>query len=95
MLGYRLQRDLHCPVILCDACGEPIFEHGNVYWVLPIGETQTTAVWHTHKGKCARFDEVIKEVTGKRALWEELSWFIKQVNNNTLVDPQVTTGVGG
>ena len=95
MLGYQLHEGLYCPVILCDACGDPIFKDGNAYWTLPIGETRSASVWHTHKMDCAVLDRRIKRETGQLVLWEQISQHLKQLENNTLIDPQVTIGVGG
>jgi hypothetical protein len=84
MIVYRLwvrhpngQPDLHCPVVLCDACGLQVTKQGNVYWV--PGDDR---LWHTHKHPCSELDQAIEAQTNKHVLFEELDVWLNQLHVN-------------
>jgi hypothetical protein len=55
MLKIIVVRDLNCPVITCDFCGEIIedAEGGNYEWeVDEHGQPVTGEIFFTHKGRC-------------------------------------------
>jgi len=79
------EEGLYCPQIVCDACGKPIRDHGNTYWVAHADGTPAPGVWHTHKGVCARFDDEIKRRHGREdsvVMWEEVDRWLKQLAHN-------------
>lgn len=82
MIVYRLDGDLHCPTILCDACGKQITGMGNVYWIAREGEATYRSLWFTHKSPCSGLDRAIEQKTGELVLFEELDVWLDQLKNN-------------
>ena len=76
---YR--RGRHCPTILCDVCQEPMIEHGNVLWDPDVPDQ----LYVVHKGHC---NQVMEAVHAPAHLyWEELSWFLVYLANNSKLPP--------
>lgn len=45
---------MNCPAFICDACGEQVTDHGNIFWgqehPRKVGHKRTTPIYVTHKG---------------------------------------------
>jgi len=80
---------MHCPVFLCNACGEPIQGReggsglgGIVIWRNHPDRTQDIAT--VHKGACDLAHEAAHP--GESWSWEDFDVFMEQLTNNT-ADP--------
>ncbi len=83
MIVYQLCDNLHCPVIICDACRTQIVGDGNAYW-LDQGTEEADffpRVWHTHK-RCGQYDRVLEVALGGLVLFEELDVHLAQLQHN-------------
>lgn len=74
------------PLIVCDACAQPITEHGNTYWLVHEDGEVHPQVWHTHKCyPCAQLDEAIRDTFGRPGslvMSEELDRWLDQLRHN-------------
>lgn len=82
MITYLLRDDLYVPMIVCDACAQPIDTTGNAYWVVYDSGQIDPRVWHTHKFRCSAIDRLIEQRTGGSVLSEELELWLVQLRNS-------------
>jgi hypothetical protein len=80
------------PVIVCDACAQPITANGNTYWLLQPDGSIHPQVWHTHKWPCASLDDAIAaQHPGGLVMFEELDCWLDQLRRNFDRLPKVAT----
>lgn len=79
---------MHCPVFVCDACGNPIQgddKPGIVIWRSgphsPDHRPGTQQMAHVHKGACDRAYEA--DHPGGHWSWNDLDEFLEHLTNNT------------
>lgn len=74
---------VYYPVVVCDACGRAIREHGNTYWLVLDNGDIHPQVWHTHKWPCSELDRAIRsEHGGGLVMSEELGRWLRQLTQN-------------
>lgn len=73
---------IYAPIIVCDACGQPIVKSGNVYWVVLPDGSVPAQIWHTHKYPCSRLDDHLETRFGGLVMSEELDRWLRQLAHN-------------
>jgi hypothetical protein len=72
----------NCPTIVCNACEEPVTEHGNVLW----DPDRPDRLYYAHKGRCDR--AIVAQCRPALLCWEELGHFLVFVANNAKLPPR-------
>lgn len=78
MVKVKTYRTWHCPVIICDVCGEQIKHEGNAEW-----REGDDNIYHTHKGQCSA--ELRRGKPGVW-FWQPLDAFLWYLVHNTKID---------
>lgn len=71
---------IYYPMFLCDACGQEITNHGNVYWIVQDTGDILPETWHTHKDPCSQLDRTLND--RGLVMWEDLGDWIEQLTSN-------------
>jgi hypothetical protein len=83
-----LSRDhLHAPVVVCDVCGDPIWDanDGVAVFNAVLKEMEKTDVLHAHKGDC---HDAAEDRIGEHAGWQELSSHFYWLGANLEITPE-------